>query len=159
MKLENQDWEKSSPGSLPDGAIYRFMDWARSIAAQARVRQDVFEDFKSAVKQLYKQLKSDAYNPCLDAVNLFAGQSWELETQKAVRASDIVLVCLSPHSVTRAGFMQKEIKFALDVAEEQPEGRIYIMPARLEECDVPARLSKFHWVDLFEDDGYESLNH
>jgi hypothetical protein len=50
--------------------------------------------------------------------------------------------------------MQKEIKHALDVADEQPEGRIYVIPARLEECDVPARLSKFHWVDLFEDGGY-----
>ena len=47
MKLHNPEWERSPPGSLPDGAVYTFMNWARGIAAQARVRQDVFEDFKS----------------------------------------------------------------------------------------------------------------
>ena len=112
---------------------------------------------KPAVRKLYGRLKSDGYKPWLDAVNLVPGQDWELEIGKAVRASDTVIVCLSAQSVTKAGFMQKEIKYALDVADEQPEGRIYIIPARLEECDVPARLSKFHWVDLFEDDGYYKL--
>lgn len=49
-------------------------------------------------------------------VVLVAGQNWELEIQRAARASDIVLVCLSSESVTKAGFMQREIKQALDVA-------------------------------------------
>jgi hypothetical protein len=112
---------------------------------------------KPAVKDLHKKLKTDGYNPWLDAVNLFGGQDWDFEIRKAVRASEIVLVCLSNQSVNRAGFMQKEIKLALDVADEQPEGRIYIIPVRLEDCEVPARLSKFHWVDLFEEDGYDKV--
>ena len=60
-------------------------------------------------------------------------------------------------AVTKAGFVQKEINFALDVADEQPEGRIFIIPARLEECTVPNRLSRWHWVNLFEDTGYDNL--
>jgi hypothetical protein len=39
--------------------------------------------------------------------------------------------------VTKTGFVQKEIKIAPDAADEQPEGRIYIIPVRLEDCDVP----------------------
>jgi hypothetical protein len=112
---------------------------------------------KAAVKHLHKKLKADGYRPWLDTVDLIPGQDWELEIKKAVRASDVVLVCLSADSVTKAGFMQKEIKFALDVADEQPEGRIYMIPVRLEECTVPARLSKIHWVDLFEPDGYDRI--
>jgi hypothetical protein len=112
---------------------------------------------KPTVTGLYKKLKADGYNPWLDAVNLLGGQTWELEIQKAVRNSDIVLVCLSPSSVTRAGFMQKELKFALDVADEQPEGRIYIIPVRLKDCEVPTRLSHLHWVNLFEGDGYDKV--
>lgn len=46
---------------------------------------------------------------------------------------------------------------ALDVAEEIPEDVIFIIPARIDNCDVPDRLSKYHWVDLFESDGYGKL--
>ena len=70
MKLENQDWERSCPGSLPDGAIYRFMDWARSIAAQARVRQDVFEDFKSHFAPQSYSRSSTEYDAEWDLHNL-----------------------------------------------------------------------------------------
>jgi rod shape-determining protein MreB len=43
------------------------------------------------------------------------------------------------------------------VADEQPEGAIFIIPVRLEECEVPDRLRRWHWVDLFDEKGYERL--
>jgi len=46
---------------------------------------------------------------------------------------------------------------ALDTAMEQPEGQIYIIPVRLEECDAPESLHRYHRVELFEDNGYERL--
>src|SRR5262249_21252125 len=112
---------------------------------------------KQAVKRLYKSLKDVGHDPWLDVVSLLPGEDWEAAIKKAVANSDVVIVCLSKAAVSRRGFAQKEIKLALDVADEQPEGRIYIIPARLEECTVPDRLSKWQWVDLFEADGYEKL--
>ncbi len=53
--------------------------------------------------------------------------------------------------------MQKEIRIALDAAEEKPEGAIFLIPVRLEVCDVPRRLNRWHWVDLFQLGGYEKL--
>lgn len=53
--------------------------------------------------------------------------------------------------------MQREIKFALDVADEKPEGTIFIIPLKLEECTAPARLSRWQWVNFFEERGYERL--
>ena len=41
---------------------------------------------------------------------------------------------------------------------EKPEDTIFIIPARLEECEVPNRLSKYQWVDLYVDDGYGKLS-
>jgi formylglycine-generating enzyme required for sulfatase activity len=79
-----------------------------------------------------------------------------LEIRKAVREADVVVVCLSKQ-FSKAGFRQKEVRLALDTALEQPEGEIFIIPARLEECDVPANLQRYHWVDLFEENGYEML--
>ena len=55
-------------------------------------------------------------------------------------------------------YVQKEIKDALDIADEKPEETIFIIPARLEQCDVPDRLSKYQWVDLYVDEGYDRLS-
>ena len=42
--------------------------------------------------------------------------------------------------------------------DEKPEGTIFIIPLKLEECDVPGRLAKRHWVNYFENDGYQRFN-
>ncbi len=112
---------------------------------------------KERVRALYDRLRADGFAPWLDEEDLQPGQRWRDAIPKAVRAADIVLVCLSKRSVEKTGFVQKEIAIALDAAEERPEGAIYIIPARLEECAVPGRLSDFQRVDLFGADGYERL--
>ena len=111
---------------------------------------------KDAVKALYDRLTRDGVDAWLDKANLLPGQDWELEIRKAVREADVVVVCLSK-DFNKAGFRQKEVRIALDTAMEQPEGEIFIIPARLEESDMLESLRKWHWVDLFEDDGYEML--
>jgi hypothetical protein len=112
---------------------------------------------KPAVRTLYRQLLTEAIAPWLDEEDILPGQKWEQEIPRAVRQSDIVIVCLSRGATSKSGFIQKEIKFALDVADEQPEGAIFLIPLKLEECDVPDRLSRYQWVNIFEEKGYERL--
>jgi len=112
---------------------------------------------KPKVRELYNWLKGQGFRPWLDEEDLLPGQEWEYEIPRMVRASTIVVVCLSKHSIGKTGYVQKEIKIALDVAEQQPEGAIFIIPARLEDCTVPERLSKYHWVNLFDQDGHIRL--
>jgi proteasome lid subunit RPN8/RPN11/ubiquitin-protein ligase len=112
---------------------------------------------KQSVRDLYKRLRSDGYDPWLDEENLLPGQDWNLEIIRAVHDSDVVLVCLSEKAISKAGYVQKEIKHALDVADEQPEGAIFLIPVRLEECNVPQRLNRWQWVNFFEDQGYRRL--
>src|SRR5512138_1393343 len=111
---------------------------------------------RNAVRDLYLRLVKDGVDTWLDKEKLLPGQDWELEIRRAVRASDVVVVCLS-RQFNQAGFRQKEVRLALDTAMQQPEGEIFIIPARLEECDTLESLRKWHWVDLFEDNGYEAL--
>jgi len=111
---------------------------------------------KGKVRDLYLRLKNDGVDAWLDKENLLAGQDWELEIRKAVREADVVVVCLSKE-FNQVGFRQKEVRLALDTAMEKPEGEIFIIPARLEECDTLESLRKWHWVDLFDSDGYEKL--
>ncbi len=109
-----------------------------------------------AVRALYNRLVKDGVDAWLDKKQLLPGQDWELEIRKAVREADVVIVCLSKQ-FNQAGFRQKEVRFALDVAMEQPEGEIFIIPARLEKCIVPDHFIRWQWVNLFEQDGYERL--
>lgn len=111
---------------------------------------------KKAVRDLYLRLIRDDVDAWLDKEKLLPGQDWEYEIRKAVREADVVVVCLSKQ-FNQAGFRQKEVRLALDTAMEQPEGEIFIIPARLEECDNLESLRKWHWVDLFEDEGYKAL--
>jgi tetratricopeptide (TPR) repeat protein len=112
---------------------------------------------KPDVRKLYNRLRNDGFDPWLDEEELFPGEHWQRAIRKAVHASDVVIVCLSRASISKAGYVQKEIKFVLDKADEQPEDKIFIIPLKLEECDVPDRLSNLHYVNFFEEKGYERL--
>jgi hypothetical protein len=112
---------------------------------------------KSTVRFLYRRLLAENIDPWLDEEKLLPGQEWSQEITKAIRASDVVIVCLSRGSINKAGFVQKEIRYALDVADEQPEGAIFLIPLKLEECEVPERLKSRHWVNYYEDNGYNRL--
>jgi TIR domain len=112
---------------------------------------------KVQVRELRARLVSDGFSPWFDESDLLPGQDWAQEIRTAVRSSSAVLVLLSPSSVSKEGFVQKEIRLALDIADEKPDGTIYIVPVRLQECTVPERLKKWHWVDLFLPSGYSQL--
>ena len=112
---------------------------------------------KPSVRQLYRRLQADGFRPWLDEEDLLPGQDWESEIRRAIKQSKAVIVCLSRESIQKTGFVQREIRFALDAADERPEGSIFIIPARLEDCPTPERLARWHWVDLYQDDGYRRL--
>lgn len=112
---------------------------------------------KEAVRELYKRLLSDWIEPWFDEESLLPGQDWRHEITQAIRKVDVVIICLSSSSISKTGFVHKEIIYALDVADEQPEGTIFLIPLRLEECDVPEKLTRWHYVNLFEERGYERL--
>lgn len=110
----------------------------------------------AAVHALYKRLVVDGIDAWLDKENLLPGQDWELEIRKAVREADLVIICLSK-KFNREGFRQKEVRLVLDIAKEKPDGEIFIIPARLEECGMPESLRRWQMVDLFEAGGYRKL--
>jgi phospholipase C len=112
---------------------------------------------KERVRKLYRDLKRDGVDPWLDEEDLIPGQDWNLEIMRAMAKSDICIICLSKSSLTKTGYVQKEIKYALDLADKRPEGAIFLIPARLEECEMPLRLAHLHRVDLFLDIGHSKL--
>lgn len=112
---------------------------------------------KKVVHALYSRLAKDDINPWLDAERLMPGQDWQHEIRRAILMSDIVIVCLSKHFIQHQGFCQEELKIALEKANMIPAGEMFIIPVRLEECDIPGSLARWHCVDLFKAGGYRKL--
>jgi formylglycine-generating enzyme required for sulfatase activity len=113
---------------------------------------------KPRVRELCARLRERGFDPWMDEERLLPGHDWELEISDAVRASDVIIVCLSAASVRKVGYVQKELRRVLDLAEQQPEGRIFVIPVRLGPCAVPRRLSQWQYADLFVEGGYDRLS-
>lgn len=115
------------------------------------------EDLRS-VRRLHQKLcRESALEPWFDKSGLTPGEEWEVVIKDAISSSDAVVVCLSSRSVHKIGFVQTEIGRALKIADQQPEGTTFIFPAKLEPCEVPKRLSKWQWANLFQKGGYQKL--
>jgi SOS-response transcriptional repressor LexA len=112
---------------------------------------------KLVVRRLYKRLRAEGFEAWFDEEVLIPGQDWDFEIRKAVRDADAVVVCLSKDSITKEGYVQKEISLALDIADEKPEGTIFLIPVRLEDCEVPTRIRRYQWIDLFSRNSYQRL--
>jgi MinD-like ATPase involved in chromosome partitioning or flagellar assembly len=113
---------------------------------------------RAAVRELYEQLRDEGFQPWMDETDLLPGQSWEREIRKAIQNSDVVLFCLSHHTTRKAGMrLYKEIEIAQYILKEQPEGTLFLIPVRLEECRIPAILQMYQEVSLFEEGGYDLL--
>lgn len=105
---------------------------------------------KSAVRDLYQRLKTESWlDPWLDEENILPGQDWNLEIEQAVETADAVIVFLSNNSVSKEGFIQRELRYVLDIALEKPEGTIFVVPIRLDNCQPPRPLRSWQYVDFF----------
>jgi hypothetical protein len=109
------------------------------------------------VGSLYDALNNAGFKPWMATRDILPGENWERSIWRAVRRADFFVACLSSRSVGKRGFLQKEIKQALDIWQEKLSEDIYLIPARLEGCEVPVDLAQFQWVDLFLEGGLGQL--
>jgi hypothetical protein len=112
---------------------------------------------KAEVEDLYQKLSDAGFKPWMAEKDILPGERWKSSIQRAIRSSDLFLVCLSTNSATKRGFLQKEIRDALEIWQEKLESDIYLIPVRLEDCEVPEALRDFQWVDLFKENGWKRL--
>jgi len=113
---------------------------------------------KAQVREVYHRLRAiDGFEPWLDEEDLLPGQEWEREIPRALQTSDFILIFLSRNSVAKLGYVQREMKLALDAWQELPEGTIHTIPVRLDECEVPESFRHYHWANLFDPNGFERI--
>ncbi len=120
---------------------------------------------KPAVQRLYRELKARGFEPWLDVEDLLPGQNWKVEIPKIIINAAAFLACLSSRSVAKVGYVQEEYRMALAACGQRPPSTIYVIPVRLDDCEVPdlqvpglaARMRDYHWTDLFADNGFDRL--
>lgn len=105
---------------------------------------------RPVVREIYDALKLEGWiDPWLDKAKILPGQDWQMVIETAVDEADVAILCFSNQSVSKEGFVQREIRYVYDIALEKPDGTIFLIPLRLEECEIPRKLRFLHRVDYF----------
>jgi DNA-binding CsgD family transcriptional regulator len=112
---------------------------------------------RDVVRTLCRMLSvEDWIEAWLDDEDILPGQ-WPVEVQKAIRRSDVIIACLSGRSVNKYGWIQEEIEYALNFADNEHAGTLILIGLKLERCILPDRLRGWPAVGLFGRDGYTQL--
>lgn len=108
------------------------------------------EDYETAIR-LHGDLQKAGFNPWLDRLNLLPGQQWKSEISKAIKKSFFFIALLSSNSLGKRGYVHKEPKSALDVLEEFPSDKIFLIPVYIEPCEpFDERLRDLQGVNLYQ---------
>jgi TIR domain/SIR2-like domain len=103
-------------------------------------------------ERLYNDLKHADLSPWRDKDAIRVGLNWKIAIRKAIKNSRYFIPLFSSNSVEKIGYVQKEFKYAIDNFDKFPESQIYIIPARLDDCQIPyEKLEDIQYVDLFPD--------
>ena len=103
-------------------------------------------------KNFFHVLRAKGYSPWLDRKRLLQGQNWPRRIEDAIASADYFIACFSANSVRKRGGFQAEVRYALDCARQLPVDDIFLIPVRLDDCRVPARIQReTQYVNLFPD--------
>ncbi|MFA6463322.1 MAG: toll/interleukin-1 receptor domain-containing protein [Candidatus Shapirobacteria bacterium] len=114
------------------------------------------EDIQIA-ESIYYKLKNDNLKPWLDIHHLTVGVNWSLIIQETINKCQFFMLLLSNNSMNKRGYIQKEIKTALEIVDLLPTTEIFILPIKLDNCEIPSSLSKYHWLDYSNPNFYTKI--
>jgi hypothetical protein len=109
------------------------------------------EDFQYA-EEIFNLLKEQGFEPWMDKKNLLPGQNWEVILEETLRKVDFILLVISKNSVAKRGFIQREFRRAVYYCEEKLDTDIYVIPVKIDSCEIPPSLKKFHWIEYYSED-------
>jgi len=106
---------------------------------------------RARVDPIVDELERSDLNIWMDHRRIMAGQKWDMEIRRALGKAAIVVVFLSSLSIDRRGYVQREIKIALQQAEEKLSEDIYIIPVLLDDLDeFPEAVRHLHMIKAWE---------
>ena len=120
-----------------------FISYAREDAEQVRL--------------IYLLLQLAGYRPWMDTEDLLPGRDWKMTIEQEIERADFVILCMSTNSIDKAGYVQAEMRQAIEAAKRMPRNQIFLLPVQLDKCETPWDLRDINYVPLDEPGGLGKL--
>jgi hypothetical protein len=75
---------------------------------------------RAVALQIYRDLSALGARPWIDVEDLLGGQEWKRAITHAISESSHFIALISAKSVSKQGFVQKELRQALDLLDHFP---------------------------------------
>jgi hypothetical protein len=113
---------------------------------------------RERVLRVYDVLSAHGISAWLDVKRLRPGEPWDLYIERALGAATAIVLLISRASIDRTGYVQREMRMALEKAQYRPVGRIYAIPVLLDPgMPIPEQVSHLHCLTLSGPADHESL--
>lgn len=114
------------------------------------------EDKPSVVK-LHAALSRAGLCPWLDVRDIPPASNWDRQILGVLRASPVVIACMSSRMLSKGGYVQHELEMARQLASHPTEGSTRLIIVKLENCVIPAAYRGFMTLDLGGTDSTEAV--
>ena len=110
------------------------------------------------IYEIYHYLKEENLNPWLDQEDILGGEKWKLAIQRAIKNSSGFVFGLSENSRNPRGTLLWERRMGLNLVEKMPDEAIYLVPLRLDSCEIPPSISELNVIDWDKGKNREKLS-
>lgn len=107
------------------------------------------------VRKLYHCLLREGFQPFMAEEHIGPGDRWLRKVRKEIFTSHFFLACVSSNWIDKDSYFYDELNIALGI-DDDPED-VYIVPVRLEKCELPRVLRKYSTADVFTPGGLDKL--
>lgn len=94
---------------------------------------------------LYRRLREFGLSPWMDKPpppyhmeGLKPGELWENRLRDVISSAKYFIPLFSKASVQKTGYVQSEFRQALSRLAQVPAGKIFVIPVRIEDCEIPS---------------------
>lgn len=113
---------------------------------------------QTIAESYYTWLEKEGFSPWLDIKKLKGGQNWELEIDRAFKKANVIMLLMSSTSIDKRGFVQREVKDALDNLRYKRPEDIYIIPVKIDKCNIPDYIStKLQFIDNTNNTNFDHI--
>jgi len=113
---------------------------------------------EAVTESIYERLKNIGYTPWMDIKDIPGGVNWDFEIQKNFNAANIIILILSNVSISKNGYIRREINDAIEKLRYYKQDDIFIIPLRIDDCEVPDFISsKLQFIDFKRIDSWDKL--
>ncbi len=129
------------------GAGYELIRHERPQVFVAYIEEDLLQ-----ARRICRAIEAAGCAAWLNKEKLLPGQDWPRAIRRAVELSDAFVACFSRRSAAKHGQFQNELRCALKCARLRPLEASFLIPVRLEPCEVPGSIAEtLQYMDLFPD--------